>query len=80
MLLALGQSAELARGSLRITLGKGNTAEEVEYLLEELVGLVEQLRQLPTLTTSMFLAAVAVQRPALERNGAAPRQWLHWYD
>ena len=53
VLLALGQSAELARGSLRITLGKGNTAEEVDYLLEVLVGLVEQLRQLPTLTTSV---------------------------
>ena len=52
VLLALGQSAELARGSLRITLGKDNTAEEVDYLLEVLVGLVEQLRQLPTLATS----------------------------
>ena len=52
VLLALGQSAELARGSLRITLGKGNTAEEVEYLLEELVALVKQLRELPTLTTT----------------------------
>ena len=53
VLLALGQSAELAHGSLRISLGKGNTAEEVDYLLEVLVGLVEQLRQLPTLTTSV---------------------------
>ena len=52
VLLALGQSAELARGSLRITLGKGNTMEEVDYLLEVLVGLVEQLRKLPTLATS----------------------------
>ena len=53
VLLALGQSAELARGSLRVTLGKGNTAEEVEYLLEVLAGLVEQLRRLPTLTTTV---------------------------
>jgi len=52
VLLALGQSAELARGSLRLTLGKGNTEEEIEYLLEELVKLVEQLRQLPSLTNS----------------------------
>jgi cysteine desulfurase len=52
VLLALGQSAELARGSLRITLGKGNTEEEVEYLLKTLVDLVRQLRQLPTLTTT----------------------------
>ena len=52
VLLALGQSAELARGSVRITLGKGNTGEEVEYFLEELVDLVRQLRQLPSLTTA----------------------------
>jgi cysteine desulfurase len=52
VLLALGQSAELARGSLRITLGKENTEEEVEYLLKVLVELVQQLRQLPTLTTT----------------------------
>ncbi len=52
VLLALGQSAELARGSLRITLGKDNTAEEIDYVLEELVALVGNLRQLPTLTTT----------------------------
>ena len=52
VLLALGQSADLARGSIRITLGKDNTFEEVDYLLEELVGLVRKLRQLPTLTTT----------------------------
>ena len=51
VLLALGQSAELARGSLRLTLGKDNTSEEIEYLLEKLVDLVDQLRLLPTLTT-----------------------------
>ena len=51
VLLALGQSANLARGSLRITLGRENIETEVEYLLEVLVGLVHQLRQMPTLTT-----------------------------
>jgi len=52
VLLALGQSAELARGSLRITLGKDNTEEEVEYLLQVLVDLVPQLRQMPSLATT----------------------------
>lgn len=54
VLLALGQSADLARGSLRVTLGKENTEEEVDYLLKVLVDLVGQLRQLPTLTTTAF--------------------------
>ena len=52
VLLALGQSAEVARGSLRITLGKENTDEEVDYLLGVLEDLVERLRQLPSLTTA----------------------------
>ena len=52
VLLALGQTAELARSSLRITLGKDNTSEEVDYLLQVLVDLVHQLRQMPTLSTA----------------------------
>ncbi len=54
VLLALGQPAELARGSLRMTLGKDNTEKEVEYVLKELVPLVEQLRRLPTMATTGF--------------------------
>ncbi len=52
VLLALGQTAELARGSLRITLGKENTEAEIEYLLKVLVELMQQLRELPTLSTA----------------------------
>jgi cysteine desulfurase len=52
VLLALAQSAELARGSLRVTLGKENTKEEVDYFLGVLDDLVAQLRKLPTLATS----------------------------
>ena len=52
VLLALGQSAEVARGSLRLTLGKDNTGEQVDYLIDVLVGLVERLRELPSLTTA----------------------------
>ena len=51
VLLALGQSADLARGSLRVTLGRENTEEDVEYFLQVLDGLIPQLRQLPTLAT-----------------------------
>ncbi len=52
VLLALTQSAELARGSLRVTLGRENTIEEVDYFLGVLDRLVPQLRKLPTLGTS----------------------------
>ena len=52
VLLALGQSAEVARGSLRLTLGKDNTGEQADYLVDVLVGLVKRLRELPSLTTA----------------------------
>ena len=52
VLLALGQSAEVARGSLRLTLGKDNTEEQVDYFIDVLVGLVKRLRELPSLTTA----------------------------
>ena len=44
VLLALGISNEQARGSLRITLGRENTEEEADYLLEVLPGVVSKLR------------------------------------
>ena len=52
VLLALGQSADLARGSLRVSLGRENTKEDVEYFLKVLDELVPQLRLLPTLASS----------------------------
>ncbi|CAI8039632.1 Cysteine desulfurase IscS [Geodia barretti] len=50
VLLALGQTADTARGSLRVTLGKYNTDAEVDRLLSVLTDLIDNLRQLPTLT------------------------------
>ncbi len=50
VLLALGQTAETARGSLRMTLGKNNTQEEVDYVLNVLSDLLQQLRAMPTLS------------------------------
>ena len=52
VLLALGQPADLAGGSLRLTLGKDNTEEEVDYLLSVLYDLVSRLREMPSLAPS----------------------------
>lgn len=46
VLKALGVSHELARGSLRLTVGKDNTEEDIERLLAVLPGIVERLRSL----------------------------------
>ncbi len=52
VLLALGQTAEVARGSLRLTLGKGNTPDDVDYLMSTLVDLMGRLREIPSLTAA----------------------------
>ncbi|HEY8173248.1 MAG TPA: cysteine desulfurase family protein, partial [Dehalococcoidia bacterium] len=46
VLLAMHIPRELARGSLRLTLGKENTAEEIERVLELLPAAVQKLRAL----------------------------------
>jgi len=46
VMTAIGLSREWGLGSLRITLGKGLTAEEVDSFLSVLPGLVEQARRL----------------------------------
>ena len=52
VLVAIGRSADLAQGSLRITLGADNTEDEVDYLLSTLVGLVDRLRAMPSLSVA----------------------------
>jgi len=49
VLLAMGVPPELARGSLRITVGIDNTMEDIEYLLEVLPQVVARLRALSPL-------------------------------
>jgi len=49
VLLAMGMTHEVAHGSLRITLGRGNTAEEVDYFLELLPEIVQRLRDMSPL-------------------------------
>ena len=44
VLLALGQTPEISRGGLRMTLGDGTTAEEIRGTLEVLIPLVWELR------------------------------------
>ena len=46
VLMALGLPANLSHGSLRLTVGKDNTMEEVERVLVELPSIIEKLRSL----------------------------------
>ena len=53
VLVAIGLSAEVAQGSLRITLGLENTDDEVDYMLDVLEGLIAKLRAMPSLTAAV---------------------------
>ncbi|MCJ7656211.1 MAG: cysteine desulfurase NifS [Candidatus Atribacteria bacterium] len=46
VLLAIGLPPEIAHGSLRLTLGKDNTEEEVDYVIGILPGIIKKLRAL----------------------------------
>ena len=50
VLTAIGLSADLAQGSLRITVGRETTNEDVDYLVETLTDLVGRLRAMPSLS------------------------------
>ena len=49
VLLAIGLPHEIAHGSLRISIGKYNTKEEVDYLVDNLVEIVNRLREMSPL-------------------------------
>lgn len=49
VLLAIGLPHEIAHGSLRISIGKYNTKEEIDYLVKNLVEIVNRLREMSPL-------------------------------
>ena len=49
VLLAIGLPHEIAHGSLRISIGKHNTKEEIDYLLDNLEQIVQKLRNMSPL-------------------------------
>jgi cysteine desulfurase len=49
VLKAIGRTADLAHGSVRFSLGKFNTMEEIEYALEKFIKIVARLRKMSPL-------------------------------
>lgn len=56
VLLAMGMTHETAHGSLRLSLGRGNTQADVDYCLEVLPPIVEKLRSMSPLSATSKLA------------------------
>lgn len=52
VLLATGLNAERAHGSIRISLGRDNTMEEMEYVLDKLPGIIKKVRDMSTVYQS----------------------------
>ncbi len=50
VLVAIGRTAELAQSSLRLTLGRQNTLEEIDYVLSVLPDIVKKFRAMPSLS------------------------------
>ena len=46
VLLALGRPHEIAHGSLRLSLSDYNTMEEIDYMLQEIPGVIARLRDM----------------------------------
>jgi len=59
VLVAMGISEDLARGSLRLTVGKDNTLEEIDYLLGLLPDIVARLRALSPISPERAASAAA---------------------
>ncbi|WP_430886397.1 cysteine desulfurase NifS [Fusibacter sp. JL216-2] len=49
VLMSIGLTHEIAHGSLRLTIGDFTTEEDVDYVIEHLVGIVDRLRQMSPL-------------------------------
>lgn len=56
VLLAMGLTHEVAHGSLRISLGRGNTAEDIDYCLTVLPEIIERLRSMSPLSSTSKMA------------------------
>src|SRR5258705_6786801 len=56
---ALGRNDELARGAIRFSFGKDNTAEEIDYVLEVLARVVEKLRHVSPLNKVSSMTKIA---------------------
>lgn len=48
VLLAIGLSAERAHGSIRISMGRENTIEDVKYVIDTFPGVIEKVRKIST--------------------------------
>ncbi len=59
VLLATGVGPELAHGSIRFSLGRYTTEEDVRYVADKLPPIIERLRRMSTISASETATATA---------------------
>jgi cysteine desulfurase len=57
VLMATGVGPELAHGSIRFSMGRGTTEEDVDYVLEKLAPIIKRLRRMSTIPSSACVDA-----------------------
>ncbi|MDR2841885.1 MAG: aminotransferase class V-fold PLP-dependent enzyme, partial [Spirochaetaceae bacterium] len=55
VLMATGVDSELAHGSIRFSLGFGNTKEDIDYVIENMPPIIKRLRDMSTLSSAKVL-------------------------
>jgi cysteine desulfurase len=68
VLMATGVGPELAHGSIRFSMGRGTTEEDVDYVLERLPPMIKRLRRMSTVSSSPA-SAPKTQSPAALARG-----------
>jgi cysteine desulfurase len=53
--MATGVDSELAHGSIRFSLGFGNTKEDIDYVIENMPPIIKRLRDMSTLSSAKVL-------------------------
>lgn len=71
VLTAMGVPPDLAQGALRFSLGRGNTQQDVDRVLEVLPGIVEKLRNMSPLYSRMKKEGREAVREALLKAGSS---------
>ncbi len=71
VLVALGRPYEFVHGSIRFTLGKSTTKDEVDHVLKELPGIVRVLRRVSPLNLNLDQSA-SVSQPKAFVGGQTP--------
>lgn len=78
VILAIGRPYEYAHASMRFTLGRSTTQEDIDYVLEVLPGIVEKLRKISPVKLDLDAKKVVGSGASKGTQSAFAGQRPHW--